>query len=354
MDGTKATWWTQLGDSVRYVRGDLPAKFLPGKMAALTEDFKFVHEDGVHADGSPRWNFPEQEGDCSIWFYPGNKTRSVCMERMGANGVRVLTETDDNYTVKAPRQHDDWKDTIAQGYGTDEHSREGHVKIISSPIVDACIVSTPYLERVYRKFKDEVYVCPNCIDPDDWTEVAGDMPDDDILRFGFAGSQSHQDDTYLIEKACRWLAKQDGVEFILFGVQPRETYDLDARRIVFVKPEEYRKLLPVFDVGFVPLKANQWSLARSDVKILEYGMAGALPIISRTRADKLEPYYQWFDDSPCLVADDGARDFLKHVRWCVENRDEVKRLGKEMRELVIQRRDIRSHVFKWQEAIAGE
>ena len=349
----RATWWTQLGESVRYVRGELPAKFLPGKMASLTEDYNFVREDGEHPDGSPRFVFPEQEGSAAIWFYPGNKTRSMLMERMQANGIRIISETDDNYTVRAPRQHDDWKDTIREGYATDEHSREGHVKIVSSPIVDACIVSTPYLERTYRKYNDSVYVCPNCVDPDDWAEVAGDMPDDDVLRFGFAGSQSHHDDTFLIERACRWVSKQDGVELVFFGVQPHETYDLDARRVVFVKPDEYRKLLPVFDVGFVPLKPNIWSLARSDVKILEYGMAGALPIISRTNADKLEPYHQWFDDSPCLVAE-SPRDFLRHAQWCVDNRDEVKRLGKEMREIVTARRNIRDHVARWEEAIVGE
>lgn len=344
----RATWWTQLGDGVRYVRGDLPARFLPGKMAEV--GYTSIEEDGTHEDGSVRLKFPQQEGDASIWFYPGNKTRSLLMHAMSTNGVKVLAEVDDNYSVRAPQQHDDWYDTILEGYETDEHSREGHVKIIASDIVDGVIVSTPYLERVYRKFKKNVYVCPNCIDPDDWIEVAGDLPKDDILRFGYAGSNSHIDDTKLIERACRWLSTQDGVELVFFGVQPPETLDLDATRMVFVKPDEYRKLLPLFDVGFAPLIPNVWSLARSDVKLLEYGMASCLPIVSRTRADNLEPYHQWFKDSPAFVADN-ARSFYETVRWCVDNRDEVKRLGKEMRETVIARRHIKDHVSSWEYAI---
>lgn len=345
----RATWWTQLGKGVQYVRADLPARFLPGKMQAL--DYDVVTEDGEFPDGSPRLKFHGQEGDASIWFYPGNKTRSMLMERMQANGVKVLAEMDDNYSVRAPRQHDDWYDTIREGYDTDEHSREGHVKIVASPIVDGIIVSTPYLERVYRKLKDKVYVCPNCVDPDDWVEVAGDLPKDDVLRIGYAGSNSHMDDTKLIERACRWAAKQDGVELVFFGVQPPEMEDLAATRIVFVEPKDYRKLLPVLDVGFAPLIPNVWSLARSDVKLLEYGMAGALPIVSRTRADNLEPYHQWFQDAPNLVAD-SARDFYDRVRWCVKNRDEVKRLGAEMRETVIARRHIKDHVDRWEFAIS--
>lgn len=282
---------------------------------------------------------PRQRG-AAIFPFPGNATRALIMSLLQEQGHKVLVEVDDNYLIRAPQLPGtvhEWTQRIEKG-GLDNHSSEAHTKI--ARFADGVIVSTPQLAREYEAVNEHVYVCPNSVDPEDWDFK---REDEDVFRVGYAGSASHRYDFALIERALSWAEAQPGVEVVVMGVK------LPGSRFT-VAPwtdtlSDYRKSLFGLDVGFCPLKPNRWSNCKSDVKAMEYSMAGALPVFSRE-----EPYRPWFDRNG--IGCSTEKDFLKAVKWCVKNRDEVRAKSAEAKRYVLAERTIAKSIDKWREAIS--
>jgi hypothetical protein len=334
----------QEGKAGHYVRCELPARYLPGKTANL--DFTTPVLNGTHPDGSPKVDFPDQEG-AAIWCLPGNATRGVLMRAQQLNGTRVLVEVDDNYLTMPPHKTE-WQKDIVPGDQEDHHSRDAHRRIVQN-VADGIIVSTPYLEKRYqREIGKPVFLCRNTVDPQDWECVKEVKKDDEILRFGWSASESHRFDAALIAPAMRWLAKQDGVICCLVGLQPAEMENIMCERAGWTNDlEVFRKNLAHFDVGFCPVKRTDWSAARSDLKALEYSMAGAVSIVSKN-----EPYDLWQSpDMPCLQAGN-HKEFLKAAQWCVKHRDELKAIARQAKDYVLAERTTEKNVWHWEEAIA--
>jgi hypothetical protein len=265
------------------------------------------------------------------------------MAEQQLQGVRVLAEIDDNYLIPAPQLPDVQSEWVVKHHkdGTDDHSIECHRKIVKW--VDGIIVSTPRLAEIYAPLNANVYVCPNSIDTQDWPDV--EKPDDGIFRIGFAGSKSHYHDYALVDRALSWAADLPDVEILIYGI--REKGPAKKRWIEWNHDlPAYRESLGQLDVGVCPLRQSYWTDCKSDVKALEYAMAGALPIITKTEA-----YRPWWD-KPCLVAET-EKDFRRHIKWCVNNRDEVKKLAAEALAYVLSERRIEHSIHYWEEAVNG-
>lgn len=323
------TWWAQATGAVTYVRNDLPARYLPGVVKRL--------EPVVHLD-SEELMMNELFGDpVSIWSFPANQMRARLMAHQRARGVKVLVEVDDLYLTLPQIRGDHWQYKIDMT--ADKHSVEAHMRIIHG-VTQAVIVSTDRMAREYREHHHNVHVCENTIDPIDWQY---EKPDDGIFRIGFAGSMSHIVDIGLILPALEWANKQKGVKAYVYGsVGDRLPW---LHTVPWTDTlEDYRKSLFRFDVGLCPLLSNRWADCKSDVKALEYTMAGALPIVSQ-----VEPYRAWIGGPGLSAAT--KQDFTKLVKWCVANQDEVKRLARECKDHVLRERTIHTNVWKWQTAI---
>lgn len=338
-DQPEATWWTQATVGVNYYRADMPAKHLPGKTV------RFESRD-IQPRGDGHW-FPRQEGGTAVWMFPGNVTRWLAMAEMHASqGLRVLVEVDDNYTVSPPIPTlSSWlshRDTSGQ----DRHSYEAHVRIVRSPACDGVIVSTPRLADVYSRLNRNVYVCPNSVDPADWPQEEPAHQPDGVLRVGWAGSASHAYDLADIRRALDWAARQKDVEVVVMGqLDP----GVPHRRIPWTDSlAEYRANVAEIDVMLCPLRPNAWSDCKSDVKALEAAMGGACSVVSRT-----EPYRPWWaGDAPGYSAAT-PKEFVKVVKHLIANRDEVRETAKLAREYALTARNIAASIGTWREAIAG-
>lgn len=335
-DGSRATFWRQATPGSSYVRCELPARYLPGQVLRLRPSDLKAHP--LNRDDTL---FPRQRGRASIWQFSGEWVRGLLMAEQQEKGYRVLLEVDDNYLVLPPKfkgLNRQWNRTIAEDRGG--YSAEANGRI--ARFADAVIASTEALGKVYRKLNPNVYVCPNQVDPDDWIPV--EAPDDGVLRIVYAGSPSHQQDAPLVARALEWASKQPDVEVYSFGFRP-DSWKFDSKVIPWTDSvEEFRQTLFGFDVGVAPLVETVWSRCKSDLKALEYAMAGVLPIVSAT-----EPYRPWLN-GPGLVAHT-PKDFYHHVKWCVQNRDEVKSLAEASRDYVLAERTISQNVWRWEEAI---
>lgn len=325
-----ATFYCQASPANTYLRCVMPARAVNAQVSPTIL---------LHESEDDFW-FPTHRGKAAVLQFAGDKTWAGCAMGLQHKGVRVLVETDDNYTVRAGKiqQRANWGNTI----GDSRHTLEGHMWIIENAS-DGVIVTSEALARTYRKFGKPVYVCPNQIDPDDWLEM--ERPDRPFT-VGWFASLSHVDDARLVERALGWAAQQPGVQVKTMGLNP-SWWKMRRHHIPWATDlAVYRRAMFDLDVGLAPVVPTAWSVCRSDVKALEYSMGNAFSILSD------EPPYQWWRDKPALMAKT-AKDFYHHVKWAVRNQDEARALAAEAKQLVLKERTIQANAWRWQEAING-
>jgi hypothetical protein len=179
------------------------------------------------------------------------------------------------------------------------------------------------------------------VDPDDWVDL--EEKDQNVLRIVYSGSQSHLRDAPQLKKALKWAARQKGVEVWLQGVNPPWGFATNVRWTDSLA--EYRRVLGRFDVGLAPLIGGTWANGKSDLKALEYTMAGVVPFLARE-----EPYRPWFD-KPDFLVESGESNWLEKVKWIVRNQDALPSLLETARAYVLDERTTQSNVWKWKKAI---
>lgn len=334
----KATFWKQATPGTTYYRCTLPARHLPGKVVELTTGDVKPKPDPFTGQIGDDFYFPRQEG-AAVWQFPGNRTRGLLMKGMRHKGIRTLVEVDDNYLVVAPPIPNRIMPWQHHNDGTDNHNHDDHRMILGEEC-DGVIVATPRLWQHYKRFNPNVYICPNQIDPQDWEEPqVVDRP----LTIGWSGSDSHLTDAPLVHRALEWASKQPDVQVVMLGADPG--WGFDYKHVPWTDTlDQYRRSLQALDVGICPVKSSVWHDCKSDVKCLEYSMAGAMPIPQDT-----EPYRPWTERGwPCGTDEKGWLAVIKHV---VQNRDEIPKLAAEAKDYVLKERTIERNIWRWEEAI---
>jgi glycosyltransferase involved in cell wall biosynthesis len=324
----KATFYCQATPVTTYLRCELPARYLPGK----------VSRECVNAMQGDLVFHPDHEG-VGVFQFAGDPYWMVTIHHLQVNGTRVMVESDDNYFAVAPTmKNTGWVKKTREG----DHSIQGHREIVRW--ADGCIVTTEHLAKQYRKHNPNVYVCPNTIDPLDWPKVK--KTDDGVLRIGWFASNSHVDDAKLVARALEWASKQKDVEVVTMGFNPSWRH-FRRKHISWQNLPGYREALHELDIGLAPVVGTPWALGRSDLKALEYAYAGAAVVLS-----DVAPYKPWVAGENCLKAG-SASDFYKQVRHLVQHRDEVKQLAKAGRDYVVSQRTTQKQIGLWQQAIDG-
>lgn len=284
--------------------------------------------------------FPRQVG-AAVWQFAGNATKGVLMAAMQEQGTRVLMEADDNYIVGADMTGPSWQHRLDRT-PADRHSYEAHVKLCR--FADGIIVSTENLAGWYEGLNDNVYVCPNAIDPVDWPEPA--KKDDGVLRIGWAASHSHIVDAPLVRRALAWASEQRNVEVWVYGIGDIVKFPGAVKRVPWTDTlEDYRASLSLCDVHLCPLGETQWAAGKSDLKALESTMAGAWPIVSGATA-----YKPWHDRTMVCKT---AKDWRNALQWCIGHRDEIKGLAAEAMDYVSSHRLMKNTAPLWREAVTG-
>ena len=338
------TFWIQATPTTSYYRCVLPAMYMNGQAVALRES------DIMHGV-TKRMSFPRQRG-AAIWQFPGNKTRQVFMAEMQSQGTPVFVETDDNYLITSPGTPgfvQEWQLKQKPG-GEEVTNRFTHRECVRGS--DGVIVSTPYLAEQYTQFNSNVHVCRNSVEPKDWPEPR--KLDDDVIRVGYAFSTSHYYDFELIFEGLEWAAKQPNVEVVLMGF-PMPTFAAFKRfrYVNFPWTEhhaQYRRDLGILDVGLAPLKPGKWTDSKSDLKAMEYAMAGAMTI-----ASDVEPYRPWVGEACVFPEKNTAKGWLRAFKEVIGDCDKqaIRDFAGEAKQYVLENRTIDLEVDRWKEAIAS-
>src|SRR4029077_409734 len=148
-----------------------------------------------------------------------------------------------------------------------------------------------------------------------------------------------------LRRALDWASRQPDVEVVLIGELLFE--GIPCTHIPWsASLPEFRRSVETIDVMLCPVRENDWSRCKSDLKVLEAAMAGACAVVSRA-----EPYRSWWENgAPCYVAQD-AKDFLKAVKHLVANRDEARETARLARKQVLAERSISVGIQSWREAL---
>jgi hypothetical protein len=335
-EGSLATFWRQATPGTTYWRGYIPMLHLPGQVLPLVEDSLALDGDQLVLNN--------QEG-AAIWQFLGDEGRSRIALQMKRQGVRTLMEVDDTYVRFAPplyARFNAWTRTHAEAVATGNgYSVEMHRRVV--PLMDGIIVATEHLAEEYAEYNPNVFVCPNSILPDDWEDF--ERVESDTLRIGYYGSPSHHRDYPRVKKALKWAARQSDVEVVMVGFSPAgwagkhlpwEDNILNAR-----------KNLGHLDVGVAPLEQNAWANGKSDIKGLEYAMAGVMPLL-----EDAPPFSPWAKIGwPFMPStEDEWADVIRDV---VKNRDRVKEHAAAAKAYVLAERTIDKTIDSWRKAVLG-
>lgn len=233
---------------------------------------------------------------------------------------------------------------------------------------DAVTVTSPQLAAVYRQQgARRVLVIPNAIDPAQWPDPP--VRKTGAFTVGVACGPGHDRDLQLIRPALEWASRQDGVEVVVFGgwldrelcglplpfafrYQPGRTpWPAEWRRFRWrhlpftTSYAEYRATLSgLFDVGLMPLTDTAYNRCRSDLRVCEYAMAGALPVVSDAAN-----YAEWKSTTVLFAQDAGG--FREQVEWAVTHQDEARERAAAVRAAVLERRTIEQTAPLWRAAV---
>ena len=331
-----ATWFRQATPGTTYWRCYIPARYLPGQVVPIEPDsLSEVDENTIalkHAAG------------VLVWQFLGDDGRTRIALQMQKQGHETVMEVDDNYLRYAPPLYGkagSWQKTHAEAMenGTG-YSTEMHRKVV--PMMDRIVCATPNLADEYSEWNDNVYVARNSIDPTDWEDLPA-REESEVLRIGYYGSPSHMKDYPLVKKAIKWAQRQKDVEVSMIGFTPPGWSGpaIPWEDQMFAA----RAHLTGLDVGIAPIKENPWANGKSDVKALEYAMAGVMPIVQDA-----PPYSPWKDMGWEWMPRTEA-DWVDAIHDIVANRDMVGVLANDAKAYVLRERTIEQEIVAWREAL---
>ena len=394
-----ATFYAFQGGNDLYWRCEAPAREIGAKQTIVPEadfervvttpnndtDFPWrmrVRANGldVYADTAEEWImvgppgemeeietvYPEHEGT-AVWIRP-DVARGVHMRSMSEqHGLRVLSEVDDNYLTNPNLS------LFLRQQGWTEETRRTHLKGVAA--AHGVIFSTEDLRDVYWKgirkrwgrCNLEMHVCRNHVAADDWPEL---VPRIGPLRVGWMGSPSHVWDVDIAWPAMLY-AKQRGASTYFIGYHPAKDPGVQARQhgykltprakhkikqwrkveafhVPWRQPEKYERLALPLDIGLCPLRTDQMTLGKSDVKAIEYTISGAAVVAQNNTVYNKT----WIHGETALLAG-SPQEMLQMTELLMKDENLRERLVKNAQQYVREERGAKQMREEWSHAIEG-
>ena len=209
-------------------------------------------------------------------------------------------------------------------------------------LADRLLVTTDALADGLRSMSDDIRVLPNYLDDSVWQGLSSERNVSRKLRVGWAGAQQHLGDLEMIEQVVRDTAEE--VDWVFFGMCPdclrpyvREVHDA-------VRFESYPEQLAALnlDLAVAPLEHNRFNEAKSNLRLLEYGVLG-WPVV----ASDIEPYR----DAPVCRVPNQPRAWINAIRERVHDVESAWREGDRLRNWVRENWMLSQHLTAWEEVL---
>ena len=200
--------------------------------------------------------------------------------------------------------------------------------------VDCVTVSTHPLKESLLQWGIESFVLPNCLMPGDWTGLTPQRRSGRRPRVGWAGqSKVHHADLALLNSIMEALG--DEVEWVFLGAAPEFTNRTGIVSQVFpmVSMKDFPQALANLnlDLALAPLAVNTFNEAKSDLRLLQYGMLG-YPVI----ATDIYPHRQ----APVERVPNETVAWVRAIRDRIGDLDAAEVEGQKLRQWVLNNRMI--------------
>lgn len=200
-------------------------------------------------------------------------------------------------------------------------------------------VSTNWLAREYFPYNSNIFVVPNYLDKEKWSNPIP-VKNDGKIRIGWSGGNAHVDDLKTVSKVIDRIVKEsDGkVVFETIGMQkvelikvfdqqdftetcPKCGYEGEIHNHPGESQDNYPLILASkgWDIAIAPVIDNGFGNAKSDLKLKEYAAIGAAPVASRVapyeeasqdgcRVSLATTYEEWYNAIDFLLKNKDIRD----------------------------------------------
>lgn len=200
------------------------------------------------------------------------------------------------------------------------------------------VVSTEPLAEFAKSMVDDIRIVPNRIEWERWKHAKSERRVGDKPRVGWAGAQQHAGDLALIAEAVRETHKE--VDWIFFGLCPDEIRPYVAEEYGWVSFDDYPAKLAAMnlDLAVAPLEVNAFNEAKSNLRLLDYGILG-WPVI----CTDVEPY----KNAPVTRVTNTTSAWVNAIREHVADLDATAKAGDALRDWVHADYILEEHVDEW-------
>ncbi len=210
-------------------------------------------------------------------------------------------------------------------------------------LCDRLVVTTEPLAEAYRGMIDDIRVVPNYLESTRWGHLQSLRRQGDKPRVGWAGATQHQGDLELLIDVVRETAKE--VDWVFLGMCPEaiRPYICEFHKGVplEVYPEKLASLN--LDLAVAPLETHRFNEAKSNLRILEYGVLG-WPVI----CTNIHPY----QNAPVERVSNNPRAWINAIRARIHDLDATAAEGDRLRRWVLEHNMLEAHLDYWLTALS--
>jgi glycosyltransferase involved in cell wall biosynthesis len=315
--------------------------------------------DGTKTSLASQRATPEQmfqgamNADVVVFQRPSDEMRVQVVDLLKQAGKIVVFDNDDTYK---PNSGVPFQMAHAENIEKIDKNLMDFVKK-----ADIVTTTTEFLAEEYREHNKNVYVLPNCIDPDDWDEPLKN--ESDKVRIGLVGSVTLNGDYDIIVPLLKQLSERKDVQLVVFGLPPKgdafkvmqeshkkeiefwNSLNIDWQPLVGMN--DYFETLNELrlDIMLIPRAENYFNKCKSNLKFLEAAML-EIPVIASSFSDGNSPYDKDIDGTNGLLCKT-LDDWQVAIDTLVNNKEIRQEMGKNAKEYVLKNYDIKSHANNW-------
>jgi O-antigen biosynthesis protein len=203
---------------------------------------------------------------------------------------------------------------------------------------DRLVVTTDYLANAYQHLISDIKVVPNCLEQAVWLPLHSRKRTAEKPRIGWAGGVTHQDDLLLLQEIIEQT--RDEADWVFMGMCPDELRPLLSEFHGIVSMDEYPAYLASLnlDIAVAPLADIPFNRAKSNLRLLEYGILG-IPVV----CTDIDPYR----DSPACCVTNTTESWVAALRERIHDPDAREREGITMRRWVQQKYLLENNLDEW-------
>ena len=209
---------------------------------------------------------------------------------------------------------------------------------------DRLVVATEPLREAYRKLIADIVVVPNYLESGRWEGLRSEYRQGARPRVGWAGSVSHGGDLALLQQVMREMASE--ADFVLFGMCPQalKPYVREFHPAVPFDAYPARLASLGLDLAIAPLEINAFNTAKSNLRILEYGILG-WPVV----CTDIEPYR----GAPVHCVRNRPEEWVAAIRENLHDLSAARQAGSKLRKSVRDHWMLEDHLDEWLAALTG-